>query len=81
MSLLRNFCGLHFFRLSIDIKIDFIDAGLRSGARRSVPVSRAQPDSAELVHRETTPAHRSGRAHQATVTASLKLITKGVEPT
>jgi len=42
-------------RLSVDIEIHFINAGLPFGTGRGVPRPRAQLDMAEFLHGEATP--------------------------
>ena len=68
-------------RLSVNVEIDFIDAGLVRGARLGVPCTGAQLDLAELLYGEAAPAaHSVWHYRQPTVAASSELIEKHVEP-
>src|SRR5207344_1339050 len=70
-----------FFRLSVDIEIDFINAGLPPGAWLGVPCLRTQFDLAEFLHSEAPPpAYSLCRHRQAAVAASSKLIEQRVQP-
>ena len=62
-------------RLSVDIEIHFINAGLPFGTGRSVPRPRAQLDMAEFLHGEATPDTAAlGYQWPDSIATSSKLI-------
>jgi hypothetical protein len=68
-----------FFRLSVNIEIHFINAGLPPGALLSVPRLCTQLDMAEFLHGETV-ARSLWRHWQTAIAASTKLIEQHVKP-
>jgi len=76
LSLLRI-----FFRLSVGVEIDFIDAGLPPGTWLGVPCLATQLDLAEFLHGEAAPnTYSLWRDRQSAVATPSKLIDEGVEP-
>jgi hypothetical protein len=67
-------------RLSVDIEIHFINAGLLFGTWLGVPRPRAQLDMAEFLHGEATPDTPTFLGQQFnTITISSELIAEDMQ--
>jgi hypothetical protein len=68
-------------RLSVDIEINFINAGLPPGMWLGMPCVHAQCDLAEFLDREASPCTTAlGDQQLSTITTSSKLVAEDMPP-